>query len=171
MTQWDTASASVAGRRPANEDAVLILPLGDFVMQRAVSEFAAWQADYEYAGLGDPVLGLSTSRGWDRFRAAARAATYNGVRREDDFALTASFLRHQVLPNIFALVGFFFPQDIVDTMKATMAKISANEDFKKKAEDAGLVTTYMDTATYVKHWDQMDAMVKPLLPDLLATAQ
>lgn len=63
------------------------------------------------------------------------------------------------------------PADIVDTVKAAMAKVSANDDFKKKAEEAGLVTQYMDQAGYSKHWDQMDAMVKPLLPDLLATAQ
>jgi len=63
------------------------------------------------------------------------------------------------------------PQNVVDTLKVAMEKISANPDFNKKAEEAGLVTRYMDQATYIKHWDQMDAMVKPLLPDLLATAQ
>jgi hypothetical protein len=52
-----------------------------------------------------------------------------------------------------------------------MAKISNNEDFKKRAEDSGLVTQYMDQAGYNKHWDQMDAMVKPFLPDLLATTK
>ena len=63
------------------------------------------------------------------------------------------------------------PSDIVETVKAAMAKVSANEEFKKKSEDAGLVTSYLDQAGYNKLWDQMDAMVKPLLPDLLATAQ
>jgi tripartite-type tricarboxylate transporter receptor subunit TctC len=63
------------------------------------------------------------------------------------------------------------PQNIVDTLKTVTAKVSANEDFKKKAEEAGLVTVYMDQAAYIKHWDQMDAMVKPLLPDLLSTAK
>ncbi len=62
------------------------------------------------------------------------------------------------------------PQEIVDAYKAAMAKVSANEEFKKKAEEAGLGLNYMDQAAYNKHWDQMDAMVKPLLPDLLATA-
>ena len=38
MTQWETASASVAGRRPANEDAVLILPLGDRGLFLAVAD-------------------------------------------------------------------------------------------------------------------------------------
>lgn len=63
------------------------------------------------------------------------------------------------------------PQEIVDTLKSVMEKVSANAEFKKKAEDAGLVTNYMDQAGYIKHWDQMDAMVKPLLPDLLATSR
>ncbi|HEX9017438.1 MAG TPA: tripartite tricarboxylate transporter substrate binding protein [Chloroflexota bacterium] len=63
------------------------------------------------------------------------------------------------------------PQEIVDTLKATMAKVSANPEFVKKAEEAGLGTIYMDQDAYNKHWDQMDAMVKPLLPDLLQTAQ
>ncbi len=63
------------------------------------------------------------------------------------------------------------PQEVVDTLKVAMDKISANPDFNKKAEEAGLVTRYMDQAAYIKHWDQMDAMVKPLLPDLLSTAQ
>lgn len=63
------------------------------------------------------------------------------------------------------------PAEMVDAYKAAMAKVSANEDFKKKAEEAGLGINYMDQAAYNKHWDQMDNMVKPLLPDLLATAQ
>lgn len=63
------------------------------------------------------------------------------------------------------------PQDIIDTLKVVTEKISANEEFKKKAEDSGLVTSYMNQAAYVKHWDQMDAMVKPLLPDLLSTTK
>ncbi len=63
------------------------------------------------------------------------------------------------------------PQEVVDTLKAAMGKVYASDEFKKKAEEAGLVTQYMDQAAYIKHWDQMDAMVKPLLPDLLATAR
>lgn len=63
------------------------------------------------------------------------------------------------------------PQEIVDTLKVAMEKVSANADFQKKAEEAGLVTKYMNQADYIKHWDQMDAMVKPLLPELLSTAK
>ena len=63
------------------------------------------------------------------------------------------------------------PAEVVDTLKAAMANISNNDDFKKRAEDSGLVTQYINQADYQKHWDQMDAMVKPMLPDLLSTAQ
>jgi tripartite-type tricarboxylate transporter receptor subunit TctC len=63
------------------------------------------------------------------------------------------------------------PQDVVDTVSVAMQKISANEEFKKKAEDSGLSTQYMDQAGYIKHWDQMDELVKPMMPDLLATSK
>lgn len=63
------------------------------------------------------------------------------------------------------------PDDVVEVLKAAMEKVANSDEFKKKAEEGGLVTQYMDQAAYIKHWDQMDAMVKPLLPDLLSTAQ
>ncbi|HYL41671.1 MAG TPA: CvpA family protein [Candidatus Binatus sp.] len=39
-----------------------------------------------------------------------------------DDSLTASFLRHQVIPNIFALVGGLFPNDVVHAFQSALAR-------------------------------------------------
>lgn len=62
-------------------------------------------------------------------------------------------------------------QEIVDAYRAAMAKVTANTEYQKKAEEAGFAFTYMDQATYIKHWDFMDELVKKLLPDLLNAAK
>ena len=36
-------------------------------------------------------------------------------------SLTASFLRHQVIANVFAVLGFLFPQDVVSAFKTALA--------------------------------------------------
>lgn len=36
-------------------------------------------------------------------------------------SLTASFLRHQIIPNIFAVVGWLFPQDVTDMFRSAIA--------------------------------------------------
>ena len=36
-------------------------------------------------------------------------------------SLTADFLRHQVIANIFAVLGFLFPQDVVATFRSALA--------------------------------------------------
>ncbi len=38
-----------------------------------------------------------------------------------DKSLTADFLRHQVIANIFAVLGWLFPQDVVAVFKAALA--------------------------------------------------
>lgn len=39
-----------------------------------------------------------------------------------DTSLTADFLRHHVIPNIFAVLGFLFPQDVVGTFRSALAR-------------------------------------------------
>jgi uncharacterized membrane protein required for colicin V production len=39
-----------------------------------------------------------------------------------DDSLTASFLRHQVIANVFAVLGFMFPQDVVETFRSAVAR-------------------------------------------------
>jgi uncharacterized membrane protein required for colicin V production len=39
-----------------------------------------------------------------------------------DDSLTASFLRHQLIPGIFLLIGGLFPHDVVDTFKSALAR-------------------------------------------------
>ncbi len=40
-----------------------------------------------------------------------------------DKSLTADFLRHQVIANIFAVIGFLFPQDVVTTFRSALARL------------------------------------------------
>ncbi len=40
-----------------------------------------------------------------------------------DSSLTASFLRHQVISNILAVVGFLFPRDVVETFRSALAHL------------------------------------------------
>lgn len=61
--------------------------------------------------------------------------------------------------------------EVVEAMKAAMAKVAANPEFQKKMDEAGFAVTYLDQAAYIKHWDEQDAMVKSILPDLLQSAK
>ncbi len=40
-----------------------------------------------------------------------------------DSSLTASFLRHQVISNVLAVVGFLFPNDVVETFRSGLAQL------------------------------------------------
>jgi uncharacterized membrane protein required for colicin V production len=40
-----------------------------------------------------------------------------------DPSLTASFLRHQVIANLFAFLGWMFPHDIVETFRSGLARL------------------------------------------------
>jgi uncharacterized membrane protein required for colicin V production len=41
-----------------------------------------------------------------------------------DDSVTADWLRHGVIPAIFAIFGFLFPQDVVGTFKAALARLT-----------------------------------------------
>ncbi len=66
---------------------------------------AAWSAGWSWAGLGDPLLQLSTSRSYDTFTAVSSTALYDGVRREDDFAAAAAFLRPRARSSLALTLG------------------------------------------------------------------
>lgn len=76
-------------------------------------------------------------------------------------------------PMVIAVRGdslFKTAKDLVDALSAAMAKVANGDEFKKKAGEAGILPNYMDQKAYIKHWDDIDALVKPLLPKLLQTA-
>jgi len=65
----------------------------------------AWQAAYAFAGLGDPVLGLLASRSWDDFTAVSGTNRYPGIRRDDDYAASATFLAPRLRRTVAVTVG------------------------------------------------------------------
>ena len=47
-------------------------------------------------------------------------------------------------------------------------KAVKSEDFQKRAVDAGLSVSYMDTKQYVAHWDEMEKQLRPLIAEIKA---
>lgn len=60
------------------------------------------------------------------------------------------------------------PGEIVEVLNAAVRKAVETEDFKKRAEDAGLLVTYMDTVRYASHWTEVEDATKPLIADAKA---
>lgn len=59
------------------------------------------------------------------------------------------------------------PKEAVEILNNAIKKVvTTNAEFKQKAETAGYDLRYWDTAQFTKHWDEMDAYVKPMLEDL-----
>ncbi|NIR45980.1 MAG: BamA/TamA family outer membrane protein [Gemmatimonadetes bacterium] len=56
-------------------------------------EKVEWQAAYRYAGLGDPVLGLTAIQSWDENLRTADGTLFTTVERERNVIVTADFLR------------------------------------------------------------------------------
>jgi tripartite-type tricarboxylate transporter receptor subunit TctC len=59
-------------------------------------------------------------------------------------------------------------REIVETLNEMIKRITASEEFRKKAEAAGLNVRYMDTREYIAHWDDLDVGLKPLLDEAKA---
>lgn len=69
---------------------------------------AGWSAGYEYAGLGNPVLQLSTSRSYDGALVrgpSGDTAHYFLVRRDDDASAALTFLRPRVRTAVSLTLG------------------------------------------------------------------
>jgi hypothetical protein len=52
-----------------------------------------WQASYAYAGLGDPVLGVTAVQSWDENLRSTNGTLFTTIERERNLILTADFLR------------------------------------------------------------------------------
>ena len=60
------------------------------------------------------------------------------------------------------------PADIVQTLAQAIKRITENDEFRKKADEAGLVVRYLDTAQFSAHWDDLEKQAKPLLEEFKA---
>jgi hypothetical protein len=49
---------------------------------------------------------------------------------------------------------------------AAIKKVYDSDDYKEKMDDSGLLTKYMDQKTYNQHWDEIDILVKPIIPSM-----
>lgn len=57
------------------------------------------------------------------------------------------------------------PMEIVKTLSAALKTASENPDVKKRMDDMGLATVYMDTDAFDKHWTSKEADFKVLIED------
>lgn len=62
------------------------------------------------------------------------------------------------------------PKEIIEKLDTAIRKISATDEFKNKAEAAGLIPKYMNTAEFAAHWDELDRVSEPLI-ELAKTEQ
>ncbi len=60
------------------------------------------------------------------------------------------------------------PKAVVDVLAGAIKKVVENPEFKDKALQGNFDIRYWDTAQFTKHWDEMDAYVKPMLEELKA---
>ena len=57
------------------------------------------------------------------------------------------------------------PMEIVKTLSAALKTASEDPEVKKRMDDMGLATVYMDTDSFDKYWTSKEADIKVLLDD------
>lgn len=70
--------------------------------------------------------------------------------------------------------GFIAPggtsPDMIEVIASAMGRLAKNDEFLKKAEEAAFPIQYLNTAQYTKLWDEQEAFIKNVLPDVKADA-
>lgn len=60
------------------------------------------------------------------------------------------------------------PADGVAALSGSIKKVTANDEFLKKADEAGLIVKYLDPKQFAAHWDDLDKQVAPMMNDFKA---
>ncbi|HEX2922413.1 MAG TPA: tripartite tricarboxylate transporter substrate binding protein [Chloroflexota bacterium] len=55
------------------------------------------------------------------------------------------------------------PKEYIEVLDNAIRKVFAMPEFQQKAQEAGLMPKYMNTAEFAKHWDDLDKVSKPLI--------
>ena len=59
-------------------------------------------------------------------------------------------------------------KEIVEILNGALARIAKTEEFNQKAEEAGLVINFLETAGYTAQWDEQEKTILPVLQEAKA---
>lgn len=93
----------------------------------------------------------------ERYKFLPEAETFE----EQGYKIVSGASRGYVLP-----AGT--PKEIVDILSQAIKRAIESEELKKKMDEVTQVQRYMGPAEYAAYWDEFDAEVKLLLPELTA---
>jgi tripartite-type tricarboxylate transporter receptor subunit TctC len=57
------------------------------------------------------------------------------------------------------------PKDVVDVLSAAIKKCAESEEHVNKLDELGIMVRYLNPEQYAAFWDEIEAMVEPLIPE------